>query len=237
MVDNNGNNKNKEKDGVDNSQVSGLVEQKTELSFLMGAIILFIASSLAIIGYSGYSIFNMLTDESIPLTVCPRSYDLDAPVILETINETNSLVAQDRWIRGFVRRYLTNLYPRTAKDVSKFYGYIRDHSDGDLYYKYEAYAANSKEIENMIDAGYSLKFYPKGMDQILIRTEEGSKSSWRVDVDGYLVKSITKLVERTTPTIKLTIKAVPPTQKNPEGLVVTTLDVETIIDYVSGRKE
>lgn len=230
-------NDNNNRDGVESEQVSELVEKKTETSSLLTAMVVFIAVSLAIVVHSAYSIYDMVTDDSIPLTVCPRSYDLDAPVLLKTINKTNSLVVQDRWIRGFVRRYLTKLYPRTAGDVSSFYEYVKDHSDGSLYYKYEGYLANSKEIESLISSGYSYKFYPKSMDQILIRTEEGSTTSWRVDVDGYLLKSVSKLVDRSTPTIKLKIKAVNPTIKNPEGLVVTSLDVETIADYVSGRKE
>lgn len=233
MSDNNSNN------DLDN-QLNEFNEFHLERSSTLSWVIVFIALSVALIIHSGWSLIKMVTDDSIPLVVCPRTYDLDRPVLLETIEEKNELYVQDRWIRGFIRTYVMSLFPRTAEDANKFFSYIRDHSSGSVRIKYQGYLDDIKGIEDRIKSGSLIKFYPKTGDGLRIRPTQkaGRQTEWVVEVDGYLNKGYENNAERTLPKVRFTVKAATPTKENPEGLVVSDLIIDdTIADLMSNRQK
>lgn len=205
----------------------------TQLRTLAG---LFIGLSLVIISHAIMTSYSMLTDKSVPVVVCPRTFDLDAPVLMKTIDATG-LKAQDRWIRGFVRRFITMQFPRTKEDAQPFFEYVVAHSKGNIKYKYESLLEDIKAISEMIDSGFFYRFYPKSEQELRIRTVQGRNDQWIIEIDGFLVKRMMTMQERYNPTLRYTIEAGLPTIENPEGLYVVDGDIEQITDYVSGRKE
>ena len=222
------------------SQLQDFDNFHVEKSGVMSWLIAFVALSIAIIIHSGWSVIKMLNDDSIPLVVCPRTFDLDRPVLMETITEKNEAYVQDRWIRGFIRTYVMSLFPRTPEDAEKFFSYIRDHSTGSVQYKYKSYVDDIKQIEDRIRAGNVVKFYPKTGDGVRIRPTQksGVQTEWAVEVDGYLNKGFENNAERTLPKVRMIVKTTVPTQTNPEGLIVTDLKIDdTIADFMSSREK
>lgn len=195
---------------------------------------IFIGLALVIILHAVWTMVAMLTDRSIPVVICPRTYELDAPVLMKTVG-TDTLKSQDRWIRGFVRRYIQAQFPRTVADVKPSFSYVKNHSKGMVRRRYQALLNDSEEISRIVLMGMKYRFYPAGRESVRIRPE--NKDRWVVEVDGYLVKDMVAAQERETPTLRYIIEAGVPTIDNPEGLYVVETDVEKITDYVSGTKE
>jgi hypothetical protein len=188
------------------------------------------------IGHAFVSIYSLWTDKSIPLVVCPRSFELDAPVLMKTITDVESSYIQDRWIRGFIRRYVLNSYPRTEADAEPFYTYLQNHSKGAVQTKYEAYLNQIEEIKVRIASGNTLRFYATNSQDVRIRKNANS-GEWTVEIDGYLVKNYGGRQERSIKTLRYTVEAGSATRINPDGLYVTDADLEMLTDYVSGKKE
>ena len=224
----------KERDEIEFSDAEELIKQGTEINRLTILISLFIAFFLFLNIHTVYSIYSSWTDESIPLTICPRSFDLDAPVLMKSIEENDQRYIQDRWIRGFIRRFVLNSYPRTGADAEKFFRFALDHSEGPLKTKYQSYVNAIGEIKSSISAGNSVLFYPKSSNEMRIRAV--SKTKWIVEIEGFLVKNLMSSQERSVTTLRYDIEARRPTRTNPDGLVVVATNLETIADYVSGRE-
>lgn len=197
---------------------------------------IFIGLSLVILAHALYTTYQMLTDRTVPVVVCPRTFDLDAPVLMKTI-DAKGLTAQDRWIRGFVRRFVTHQFPRTVEDTKPFFEYVEKHSKGSINYKYRSLLKDITDIQDMVKNGFFYRFYPSSNSDLRIRTVQGTTNQWIVEIDGYLVKKLSITQERYTPTLRYTIESGQPTIDNPEGLYVIDGDIEQITDYVSGRKE
>jgi hypothetical protein len=197
---------------------------------------IFIGLALLIVAHAIFTTYKMLSDRSVPVVTCPRVYDLDAPVLMKTI-DAKGIQAQDRWIRGFMRRFITMQFPRTAQDVQPFFEYIEKHSKGDINYKFRSLLKDVNDIRDMVKNGFFYRFYPKSADDLRIRTVQGYNNRWVVEIDGYLVKKMSITQERYTPTLRYVVEAGVPTFDNPEGLYVIEGDIEQITDYVSGRKE
>lgn len=227
----------KDKDSIDFSQTEELVKFGSEKSKLMILVSIFIAFSFFLMIHAFVSIYNHWTDQSIPLTICPRSHDLDSPVIMKPITQSDNLFQQDRWIRGFVRKIILNSYPRTAEDAEKFFPYMVSISEGFVKRKYELYVNDIEAIKNYLRSGNIVRFYPKNSADLRIRKSDGKNDQWVVEIDGYMVKDIAGNQERTTPTLRYTIESRPATRTNPAGLVIVDTEIDKIADYVSGRKE
>lgn len=232
MADNNN-----EKDSLFNtSEVKDLAERDVLTSRMKTGLAVIIALFLVIVAHTALSIISMLSDRSVPVVVCPRPSDLDAPVLMKTLDQ-ESLVVQDRWIRGFTRRFVMSLFPRTPQDVKPFYTYVVNHSEGATKRKFQGYVKDSEEIASLVRSFNFYKFYPKNSQDVRIRTVQGYSNRWVVEVDGYLVKRMNVTQERFTPTLRFTVEAQKATIDNPEGLYVIEFENEQITDYVSGRKE
>lgn len=224
-----------------NDQLKDFSENEKENTKAIREVILFSALGLALILHSGYSVFQMLFDDSIPLVVCPREYDLDKPVIMTTIDQNNEAYIQDRWLRGFVRSYVMSLFPRTEADVVSFFTYIKNHSSPEIAYKYQGFLDSEDGIRRLVESGQSIKFYPKAGNGLRIRPTQslGNKQTeWVIEVDGFFNKGGKNVSERTLPTIRFTVESTAATKLNPEGLVVTELIFDdSIADKVSSRKK
>lgn len=231
MANNKDNLPNEQEDAL--SQIAKREVLSGQLKTLAG---LFIGLSLVIIAHAIWTTVKMLGDRSVPVVVCPRTYDLDAPVLMKTI-DAKGLQNQDRWIRGFMRRFITMQFPRTKEDVPTFFDYVVKHSTGDINYKFSSLLKDVGDISDMVKNGFYYRFYPKSDNDLRIRTVQGKNNQWIVEIDGYLIKRMSVTQERYTPTLRYTVEAGTPTIDNPEGLYVIEGDVEQITDYVSGRKE
>lgn len=213
-----------------------LVEQEVLTGGLRTLSAIFIGLALLIGFHSVYTIVKMLGDRSLPLVVCPREYTLDAPVVMKTI-ERSSIKSQDRWIRGFMRRFLTYQFPRSVQDVKPFFNYIYNHSKGDINLKFESYLKDVEAIQDMVKYGNYFRFYPKDSKDLRIRPVDGYTNRWVVEIDGYLIKKMSLTTERFTPVLRYTVESGEPTMDNPEGLYVIEGNIEQYVDYVSGKKE
>jgi hypothetical protein len=224
---------------LDPNDTKELLQREVESTFLSRISLIFVAFSIVYCVHSIMNIGFFLTDNSVPLVVCPRNFVVDAPVLMKPIRDEGAIV-QDRWIRGFIRRYITSQMPRTAKDVEPFFKYALNHSDGLIKEKYQAFVKDKEEIQILIGSGSFYRFYPKHIDQgqpsIRIRGTD-TVGQWVVEVDGYLIKKMSNIQERYTPTLRYTVEAGKPTIQNPEGLYVIDGTFEQITDYVSNTKE
>jgi hypothetical protein len=224
-----------QKEGLE-KELKDLAEENVQVGRVRWLAGIFIGLSLVITYYAFYNTYRMISDRSVPVVVCPREYNLDSPVIMKTINNVG-VVGQDRWIRGFIRRYINAIFPRNKEDVNPFFKYVVNHSRGAVKRKYYGYLKDSDEIANIVDTGYYYKFYPKNSTDIRIRPLQDNKNAWAVEVDGYLIKRMNVETERFTPTLRFIVEADLSNLDNPEGLFVTEFNNELITDYVSGRKE
>lgn len=214
-----------------------MIKENVEASRLAFYTYIFIACFLVLTFHAVYSIYDFAVDDSIPLVVCPRSFDLDAPVIMNTINDHNSVYIQDRWIKGFVRRFVRSNYPRTAEDAEPLFTYARDRSFGPVRDKFQAYLNDISEIREKIGSGNIIRFHPTNSSEVRIRRNGDISNQWTVEIDGYLTKDLNGREERTVRTLRYIIESAPATRSNPDGLYVVEANMEYIVDYVSGKKE
>lgn len=222
---------------IDKKDTEKLIQKEVELNFFLKLIILVISLSIVYIYHSVSSIVKYVFDDSIPIVACPKEYSIDSPVLMKTMKE-EGVKEKDRWIRGFIRRFILAQFPRTKDDVKKSFQYIKDHSSDDVRLKFERFLSDADKIAETIDANH-YQFYPKISDsgyEVRIRPGE-SAEEWVVEVDGYLIKKMNTNEERYSPTLKYKIQAGKATISNPEGLYVVEANIERIIDYVSGKKE
>lgn len=212
-----------------------LIEKEAATNWLMvtSGIFLAVATFLSMISLK--DIFHILNDDSIPLVVCPKAYELDSPVIMRTIREA-SVEEKDKWVRGFMRRFMQSQFPQTSEDAEDNLNYVINHSSGAVKDKYQSYLYNLENFKALIDQKFYYSFYPTNTLDIRIRST-GSKGEWVVEMDGFMVRSAGDKEKRTTPTLRYTVQAQDHTLKNPEGLVVVDSNILEIADYVSGRKE
>lgn len=222
------------RDEIDFSQTENLVKERTEFDRLYVLISVFIAFSLFLTMHAVYSIYDSWTDDSIPLTICPRSFDLDAPVLMKSIQENDQAYVQDRWIRGFIRRFVLNSYPRVPEDAEKFFQFAHDHSEGELQRKYRSFLNSMNEIRTALESR-NISFYPKNSSEIRIRGS-GNPGQWVIEIEGYMVKDLGAGQERAPLTLRYVIEKRKPTRTNPDGLVVVDAKMDLIADYVSGRQ-
>ena len=222
---------------IDEKETYDLVERDRASTRVNAVAYLFVAISLAYALHSVYSIGQYLIDDSVPLVNCPKTYALDAPVIMQTIR-SDSIQSQDRWIRGFMRRFITSQFPRTSEDVTPFFKYVIEHSAGMVQRKYKSLLVEENEIKAFIGYGFNYRFYPKFTDgsELKIRKTDNPKQVI-VEIDGFLVKKMAKVTKRYSPTMKYKLEIGTPTLKNPEGITVLETDIEQITDYISGTKE
>ena len=224
---------------IDREEASDLIERDSASNILARISMVFIAFSIVFCAHSIYSIVFYLTDTSVPLVVCPRNFVVDAPVLMKSIRDQSALV-QDRWVRGFMRRFVTSQFPRTGNDVVPFFTYVVDHSDGAVKDKFESLLKDKTEVQAFVNSGTFYKFYPKHVDAesppLRIRATD-TPNKWSVDYEGFLVKKMNNIQERYVATLRYTVVADKPTMTNPEGLYVVDGTMEHITDYVSNTKE
>lgn len=218
----------------ENKDFKDLEERDTANNAVQLSLSIFIGLTALLLFHALYSIYDYATDNSVPLVTCPRSFDLEAPVLMNSI--TQESLTHDRWIRGFMRRFMTYQFPRTGDDAEKMFRYIRDHSRGEVKDKYKSYVKDIDIVSDHIRAGYYHRFYPKNSRDMRIRKPDNDKY-WIVEIDGWLVSKYGIEVERSIPTLRYKVEVGTPTLTNPEGLYVVESNVEQIIDYVSGRKK
>lgn len=222
---------------IEIEETSDIVQRDIVSSHLNKVATVFIVVSIVFAAHSLYSIIKFLADDSIPLVNCPKSFVLDAPVLMKPLRDEAPLV-QDRWIRGFIRRFITSQFPRTAQDVKPFFEYVINHSTGYINQKYKSLLIEEEEMKSFIGNGFNYRFYPKVTDGDSLKIRKTDKPNVLVvEIDGFLVKKMAKVTERFTPTLKYTIEIVKPTSKNPEGINVVDADIEIITDYISGTKK
>jgi len=213
-----------------------LVAKEDSLSATTFLIALLLAVSLMTSVYSVYSIISKIEDRTIPLVQCPVAYDLDSPVILPVIRES-SILSKDKWVRGFIRKYIMHQFPRNANDAEPFMKYVSGRSLGDVKNTYERRIKNIDKFSELIKGGYLYSFYAKDIeDGKDIRIRRSGISEWSIEVDGFMVHQLSGNEVRTTPTLRYTVKTGPTTLDNAEGLYVTWSNQEEYKDPVSGEK-
>src|SRR5690606_4546537 len=150
-------------------------------------------------------IFQMVFDRSIPLVHCPRSFDLDRPVLLKPMTEMNAL-STDNWIKGFIINFSMKLFPRNAIDSESFFRYIANHTTGSLQSRYKARVDEIDKINKEIQAGNFSKFWITDSEKIIIRKVSNGK--WNAIVYGFLHRRNNGELEKTQPRIELTVESV-----------------------------
>lgn len=219
--------------GKDFDQIEEKNKAERTLRFFLS---IFIGLSLLLLFQALYSIFEFATDDSIPLVSCPKSYELNAPVILKSVS--SSELTTDRWIRGFIGRYMKYQFPRTGEDAEKFFTYVKNHSTGSIKRKYQSYLKEMENIEKLINSGFYYKVYAKNSTEVRIRSIDNEENKrWIVEVDSYIVNMAGLDQVRTNPTLRYTVEAGKPTLTNPEGLYVVKSNMDEKVDYVSGREK
>ena len=219
---------------IDKEALSGLNakdEARIKMLNLMGVLIGLVA---LMIFHNLYSIYSMATDNSIPLVMCPKSFDLDRPIVLKTLEKSDK-VDVDNMIKGFSLAFVMRLFPRTPEDAEPFYQYIADHTEGILKKKYEARLDSIKKIKSSIEIGNFTKLYIADSQDIKIR-KLSNEDGWKVIMKGYLHKRKIGRMEKTQPKIELDIRYVGATRENPEGFIVDKYVIRHIVDPISGEE-
>ena len=216
------------------------IEQQTETGKLSRITVAAAAVLFAFALHSLYSICYYMTDKSIASTICPRQFEADAPVLMKPLRD-GTPENKDRWMRGFIRRFVTSQFPRSGKDVLPFFSYAANHSKGVVSRKFQALVKDHADIATLVDANQNYSFYPKfgfeDKNQALRIRETDKPGRWIVEFDGFLLKNIGRRTERYIPTLRYVVEVGPATKDNVEGLYVTEANIEQMIDYVSGTKE
>ena len=221
-----------EKHSVDPSEIHDLAEKESKEKTLVILIGICIGSVLLLIYSNGKSMYEVWTDQSISFVMCPRDFTTDAPILMKTINQTDILQA-DNYVRSFIFRYIRSRYPRVTSDTESFYRYVRGHSLGNIYVDFDDRLEDLKNVNRLISSNNYVKFYPHSSDSVRIR--KVSTGEWNVEVDGYMHKR-GKKIEKTQPTIELTVIKGKHTRDNPEGLYIKAYNVHFIKDPVSREK-
>jgi hypothetical protein len=239
---------NKKPVSIDIEETNDMLERDKASSALMNVAVVFVGVALFFSLHSLVSIFHYLADDTVPLVACPRSFDLDAPVLMKSIGVQNAEV-QDRRLRGFIRRVITSQMPRVEKDVVPFFQFMVSHSEGSVQDHYQSFLNGKSDITSFINAGYYIRFYPKftlaslgdnskSTDDSGLRIRKSDKPGvFVIEQDGYLVKKMEKNQERTNITLRYEVTEGKQTLHNPEGLYVTEANVDQISDFISGNKE
>lgn len=220
---------------IKKDELKPLIEKEAATNSLLvtSGIFLAVAAFLSIISIK--DIFSIINDNSIPLVVCPKAYELDSPVIMKTISEAN-LEKKDQWIKGFMRRFMQRQFPRSAEDAEESLNYIVNHSTGSVRNKYLSYLDNLDGFKSLVGQKYYYAFYPTNTLDIRIRST-GKTGEWIVEMDGFMIRYVGDKESRSTPTLRYTVQALEHTLENPEGLYVVDSNILDIADYVSGRQD
>jgi hypothetical protein len=232
---------------IDLKETEEMVERDRSSSALMRVSLILASVSIFFVIHNIISIGHYLADDSVPLVDCPRSFSLDAPVLMKSIVNEGAQV-QDRRLRGFIRRFITAQLPRTEKDVTPFFDFIVNHSKNYVQDRYQSFLNGKGEIANFISSGYYLRFYPKftlaelGNDPRLtdnsalkIRKSD-TPGAYVIEQEGYLVKKMNRIQERTIITLRYEVEVGKPTLHNPEGLYVVGANIDKVTDFISGSK-
>lgn len=219
---------------IEQDELNPLLEKQAAnnwLNIILG-IFLAIAAFLSVTTF--LDIVRIANDKTIPLVVCPRTFDLDRPVLMKTITSAPAKV-KDAYIKGFVRKLVQSQFPRTADDAEQALKFLVSHSEGALASKFSGFLKNIELFKELIQSGYFYEFYPENSLDVRIRST-GRSGEWAVEVDGHMTKHVDKMELRTTPTLRYVIRTGDHTLTNPEGLYVVDGNLLDYIDYVSGRK-
>ena len=215
-------------------QIDSLLERDKHFSavhmFYLGVVLF----SLVVTAMGVFKGVAYLIDDEIPVVECPTAYKLDAPVTLYPSSQ-QSIKQKDGWIKGFIRRYTTYQFPRKSEDISFFLNYVKNHSKGDVRYKYETYLKSGSEFADLIKNGSYYRFYQAPSNDAL-RIRHSFGESWVVEIDGFLVRTAGTQESRNQVTLKYHLASGTNTALNPEGLYVTNEERITT-DWVTGNKE
>lgn len=214
-------------------EVSELDTKEVEARKLSLMALLFVAGSLAATTLNLSDMITKFFDDNVAVVVCPRDFTLDAPVVMLPVRDA-SLMVQDRWIKGFIRRYILAQFPRMPSDVEPNLSYLINHSTGSAKKRYQAYGRHKSDMKQTISSGSFYSFYPKATQEIEIRATD-VKGIWIINVNGYLVRYVGLGEERTFPQLFYRVVAGKITRTNPEGFYVEDTNVTEITDWVSGK--
>lgn len=220
---------------LEQDELKPLLEREAATNWLLIVSGIFLAVATFVSISSFLNIISILNDDTIPLVTCPRVYELDSPVLLKTVANSPKEV-KDKWIKGFMRRFIQAQFPRSAEDAEKHLKFIVNHSTGSVQNAYEGYLDELEEFKGLLKQNFYYAFYPNNTLDVRIRST-GSSGEWAVEIDGFMIRYASSKEERTTPTLRYTVKAGDHTMENPEGLYVTDSNILEIADYVSGREE
>lgn len=215
------------------SELEGLFEKENNRKSAVYLSVVSISVTLALSIYATISTISLINDRTISLVECPASFENDAPVLLSTL-KSSSPEKIDKWIKGFSRRFITRMFPRSKEDVEAFTKYLSDHSSGRLHKYFNSMYENKSELESFVSSGNYYSFYAKNHLEIRVRELGGG---WVVEVDGFLTKRTKNTEIRSTPTVRIEIKKGDVTIENPEGLYVYESNIEEVVDYVTGVKK
>ena len=220
---------------IEKDELKPLVEKEAATNWLavVSGVFLAIATFVSVSSFLG--IISILNDDTIPLVTCPRVYSVDAPVLLKTVSLSSPQV-KDKWIKGFIRRFVQSQFPRSPDDAEAHLKFIIAHTTGLVRRAYVGYLDELPEFKSLLQQDFYYAFYPNNSLDVRIRST-GITGQWAVEIDGFLVRYANNKEKRTTPTLHYVVEAGDHTLENPEGLYVTDSNILEIADYVSGREK
>jgi len=164
--------------------------------------------------------------------------NIDVPTKLEKVLESNSKVKVDRWIRGFVRRFLAYrfLHPHDSKEFSKdALAWLHAHTGEKGQVRSLALWNDFDSFDDTRKNTYSLFFPVNDQSLIKIRESEQDYNIIYVEIPGTYQTVVKENEAFLNATMKLVIKKVSITglntklgQSNITGLIV----LDGVIEYV-----
>lgn len=219
---------------IPKEELSELSEKSTEKNNLVVLLAVLIGLIIVLITHNFYSIIEMWTDKSLPLVMCPREFNQDRPVLMKKISDASPQML-DNWIRSFAINYVINRYPRTIDDVEDAYQYVKTRSQGIIQEDFDSRLSEIEDIKKKFFDSYIKFYFKNSKSHIKIRKVDGRENEWVVSIDGYMHKKSSFKIEKTQPTIYMTIIADKPTIYNPEGLYVINYEIKYVVDPIAGN--
>lgn len=219
---------------LDDKQIEIIEDRDRRMDFLTTLSGVMIAFSCAAVVLCYMMVNNLKNNDQAPVVACPKSFDLDAPVTLKPL-ESLSAEQYEKHAFGFVRRFVTNQYPRSSSEVEASLSYLKAHSKGEIARRWLAYEEEINNYKRNLDSGKIIKVYPINGERW--RISKNGSSGFIVEFDAWVIRENGVGRESEASTVRYLIEKGPYTVDNPEGLYVMNDVIETTKDPVSGESK
>lgn len=178
------------------------------------------------------------SDDSVLSYSCPAAGTVDAPVELVRLESVKDGLQHTNLVKGFARRMVRWMHPRSPREAEAFYPLVARHSVGRLKMDYLARVEDMKKVKSVLDQGRYVALYPLNESEIAIRKVEG-ESRWIIRFEANRVKREgNRSFGRTRVDVTMSVvREETDIDGSWSGFYLESVKYETQTDAVAGNKE